>query len=150
MQPPDIITRKLHNLRVTISGYCATSGYRNQEVVQSPGYDTRKFSNQGRENYYDFIEFFQESFFKNNFQIWLPRGCATSGLLYPEIVQPLGIVTRKLHNLRVTIPKNCLKKNFLGKTQRNHSSFPFAWLDNFRVSKPGDCTFSGLHNIQIL
>ena len=40
-------------------------------------------------------------------RVWLPGGCATSGLLYPEIVQPLDILTQTLHNLRVTIPGNC-------------------------------------------
>ena len=34
-----------------------------------------------------------------NFRVWLPGGCATSRLLYPETVQPLGIVT--------WIPGNC-------------------------------------------
>jgi len=27
MKPPDIVTQRLHNLQVTISGNCATSGY---------------------------------------------------------------------------------------------------------------------------
>ena len=31
MQPPGIVTRKLHNLRVTIPGKCTTSGYSNPE-----------------------------------------------------------------------------------------------------------------------
>ena len=56
-----------------------------------------------------------------------------SGLLYLEVAQFLGIVTQKLYNLRVTIPGNCLKKKCLGKTQLNHSSFPFASLANFQV-----------------
>ena len=33
-----------------------------------------------------------------------------SGLLYPEVAQFSGIVTRKLHNLQVIIPGNCLEK----------------------------------------
>ena len=111
------------NLRVTIPGYCATSRYCNPEVAQPPGYNIRILCNlrklhilqvtipgncptKQKENCYDLIEFFQESFFSNNFRVWLPGGCATSGLLYPEIVQPPGIVTQKLHNLRVTIPGN--------------------------------------------
>jgi len=70
-------------------------------VAQSLGYDNRKLSNQAKVNYYDFIEFFQESFVSNNYQVWLPGGCATSGLLNPEIEPPLGNHTRKLNKLRV-------------------------------------------------
>ena len=65
-----------------------------------------------KENYYDFIEFFHESFFPNNIWVWLPGGFATSGLLYPEIVQPRGKVTRRLHNLQVTIPGNCTTSRY--------------------------------------
>ena len=91
VQPQDIVAGKLHNLQVMIPGNCPTKQ---------------------KENYYDFIEFFQESFFSKNFRVWLPRGCATSGLIYPEIVQPTGIVTLKLHNFRVTIPKNCTTSGY--------------------------------------
>ena len=96
-----------------------------------------------------------KGFFCTDFPVSIPAGCIISRYDYPEVVQLpdyytwmvaqfLGIVTRKLHNLQETIPGNGSKKLFLGKTQWNHGSFPFALLDNFQVLLPGDCATSGL------
>ena len=108
VQFPDIITRKLHNLRVTLTGNCQTKHKGNCWV-------------------------FPIEFFSNSFWVWSPGGCAISGLLYPEIVQPPASATGKLHNLWVTIwgnfttsgysnPEIGMKKIFLRKYLRKNEN----------------------------
>jgi len=109
VQPSDIVTRKLHNLQVTTPGNCATSGYRNPEVVQPPGYNIRKLSNQVKGKLLLFVSKSLKNHLHSHFQ-----------------PQPPGIITRRLHNLRVTIPGNCATSGFV--TRKSLQKKPFLWI----------------------
>ena len=78
------------NLWVTIPRYCLTSGYRNPEVAQPPGY-IWKSSNQAKGKLLGFVS----KSLQNNLHS-----------------QFLDIVTLRLCNLRVTTPGGCEKHTY--------------------------------------
>ena len=76
-----------------------------------------------------------------------------SGIRYPEVAQPPGIISKRLHNLRVTIHGNCQKKTYTNKLKEILAKFnkiseygcePLGIvtqrLHNLRVTIPEGCT----------
>ena len=114
------------NLGVRIPGYCATSGYCNPEVLQPPGYNIRKFSNQVKGEQLLFVS---KSLKNNlhsqfpdivtrrlcNLQVMIPGGCATSRYCNLEVAPPPGYNTLKLCILWVCYPE--ITTNISAKTK---------------------------------
>ena len=151
MQPPDIVTQKLHNLWVTIYGYCAASGYHNPEVAQPSGYNIRKFSNQAKGK---LLWFVSKSLTNNKhsqfpgiltrrlckLQVTMPRGCATSGYHNPKVAQSPGYNTWKLCNLQVVTWK-LLQKNLFFRISPGKQNIFQKYFGGY--SKAKNLDFSG-------
>ena len=88
----------------------------------------------------------------HNFQVWLPGGCGTSKLLYPEVAQCPDLITQKLYNLWVKITGNCLKKTYLNKLNEIMTKFDkiseYCYLYMEVVQPPGNYTLR-LHNLGV-
>ena len=79
------------NLRVTITGYCATSRYRNPVVAQPPGYDIRILSKQAKVKVSKSL--------KNNLHQQFPDITKISPALLPQIKRPFQWYLQCCNNL---------------------------------------------------
>jgi len=103
-----MVTRRFIDFQVTFPGNPPISGYHYPEMEQSPGYHTRKLSNQAKGK----VLWFVSKSSKDNLHSQPPDIITCFGLPYPEVLQLLDIVTWRLRNLWVIISKNCATSGY--------------------------------------
>ena len=115
VQFPGMVTRRLYNFHVTIPQGSTISRFSNPEVSQPPGNNNRIML---KKTFLEKMKSWQFSFCfvgkflgivswrLYNFQVTISGGCTISGYCNPEVVQLLCYNSRRLHSIRVQLPRH--------------------------------------------